>query len=296
MAPSLEETTAPSSISKPPGTEYKCVDEARRLFEVLLADDTLCLPSALKKHAQNVTFYTSTNMRLPPFPCPFKQTENIAILKGLESSIAAAIADVRYGARERKIKVSLEKSARYLMSAYICTVDGMGKLEPGVKARLKGIQHVFERSDADILSDTDLNKAQSIIYRRFSSNLYATKRPDEYFHLHGSLEATTALNMIGLPAYNDEITEYKQAIDHIECKMKEYTCEELEEKNQANRQAGVKAYKREEIAKTEYVSFKSTSNNVLDAGLMSSRAKYSKSLYGASTRLRTEHLQLHSRW
>lgn len=36
--------------------------------------------------------------------------------------------------------------------------------------------------------DTDLLQAQSNLYRRLSANLYETKNPGEYFHLHGSLE------------------------------------------------------------------------------------------------------------
>jgi len=102
--------------------------------------------------------------------------------------------------------------------------------------------------------DTDLKEAQSNIYRRFAANLYGTKRDNEYYHLHGSLEASTALRMIGLPPFNTELVEYREVIDHIEQQMKKFTVEELEEKNQANQQAGTKAYKREDILEADYVT------------------------------------------
>ena len=91
------------------------------------------------------------------------------------------------------------------------------------------------------------------MYRRFAANLYATKRPNEYFHLHGSLEASTALQMIGLPPFNPTLTEYKPVIEHIEERMKTFTAEKLEELNQANLQAGIKAYKRKDVLDTEFV-------------------------------------------
>jgi hypothetical protein len=62
--------------------------------------------------------------------------------------------------------------------------------------------------------------------------------------------------MIGLPAYDPSLTEYRPVIDRIEQQMMKFTVDELEEKNQANLQAGTKAYKREEILETEYVVFR----------------------------------------
>ena len=51
------------------------------------------------------------------------------------------------------------------------------------------------------LKPTDLNQAQSDPYRRMSANLYRTKEKDRFYHIHGSLDATTCLEMIGLPAF-----------------------------------------------------------------------------------------------
>ncbi|TVY59043.1 Succinyl-CoA--L-malate CoA-transferase beta subunit, partial [Lachnellula suecica] len=175
------------------------------------------------------------------FPCPFKETEATVALKSIEACAVAAIADVRYGgggaSQRRRIEVNLERTATFLFSTYIATIAGLGKQNAGVKAKLK---------------NTDLLSAQSILYRRLSANLYETKNPGEYFHIHGSLEAGKTLNMIGLEAHRPDLTEYRQCIDVIESHVKQFTAAELEEMNAREKQAGVTALKWEDFQKTEH--------------------------------------------
>lgn len=45
-----------------------------------------------------------------------------------------------------------------------------------------------------------------------SANLYQTKE-GKYYHIHGSLEATTTLNMIGLPGHQPDLTDYSEIIE-----------------------------------------------------------------------------------
>ena len=101
--------------------------------------------------------------------------------------------------------------------------------------------------------DTDLLKAQAILYRRLSANLYETKNPGEYFHIHGSLEASKTLNMIGLEAYRLDMTDYRQCIDLIEKHVRQYTAAELEVMNAKIKNAGVTALKWEDFRKTSHV-------------------------------------------
>jgi phosphohistidine phosphatase SixA len=103
------------------------------------------------------------------------------------------------------------------------------------------------------MPDTDLLQAQSNLYRRLSANLYETKHPGEYFHLHGSLEATTALNMIGLEGHRPDMTDYHESINLIEGHVKRFTAAELEEMNAEKRQAGVTCMEWEEFRMTDYV-------------------------------------------
>lgn len=102
------------------------------------------------------------------------------------------------------------------------------------------------------LLDTDLLKAQSVLYRRLSANLYETKKPGEYFHLHGSLEATKALNMIGLEGDRPDLTDYHECIKIIEEKVKQYTADQLEEMNWKIKQAGVTCLKWEDFQITQH--------------------------------------------
>jgi hypothetical protein len=86
-----------------------------------------------------------------------------------------------------------------------------------------------------------------------SANLYRTKNEDEFFHIHGSLEATTTLNMIGLDGYRPDLTDYEEIIKVIEGQVQKYTAAELEDMNRERRQAGVTAYKYEDFIKTPHV-------------------------------------------
>jgi len=86
-----------------------------------------------------------------------------------------------------------------------------------------------------------LNRAQSILYRRLSANLYETKNPGEYYHIHGSLEATKTLKMIGLPPFNPAMTDYRTCINTIENAVKKFTSKELDKLNVRHGQAGIPA-------------------------------------------------------
>lgn len=101
--------------------------------------------------------------------------------------------------------------------------------------------------------DTDLLAAQSNGYRRMSANLYRTKNPGEFFHIHGSLEATTTLNMLGLDGHRPDLTDYEEIIKTIEHEVQKYTAAELEDMNRERRQAGVTAFKHEDFVKTPHV-------------------------------------------
>lgn len=88
-----------------------------------------------------------------------------------------------------------------------------------------------------------------------SANLYKTKNPGEFYHIHGSLEATTTLNMIGLDGHRPDLTDYEDIIKVIEGQVQQYSVPELEKMNRERRQAGVPALKYEEFIQTPHVSY-----------------------------------------
>lgn len=72
------------------------------------------------------------------FPSPLREQDAATAIKALEASAAAAIADLRYGKENRKIRVDVDKVSPFLMSAYLTTLDGMGKADSRIKERIPG--------------------------------------------------------------------------------------------------------------------------------------------------------------
>lgn len=47
-------------------------------------------------------------------------------------------------------------------------------------------------------------------------NLYLTKRPGEYYYIHGSLEVTQTLSMLRLELFRPDLSTHQQIVDTIE--------------------------------------------------------------------------------
>lgn len=209
--------------------KYSAVDGAYVSLEKLAQICRDQLPEAFLSNIGNVVFVSQANPGDDVyFPCPLKEQEAAGAIKALEACAAASIADLRYGspAKPHKIVVDIDRIACFLISAYLSTIDGMDKQTPGVK---------------DKIPDTDLNQAQSILYRRLSANLYETSCPGEYYHIHGSLDASTTLSMLGLPTHQPNLTRYQDCIDTIARAVQQFTVGQLESLNALHRQAGVPA-------------------------------------------------------
>ena len=241
-------------------TKYSSVDETRRLLHQIVKlypDDTKALVPQVHKQLRNVCFKATRD--LPYFPIPFKETETASALKAIEGVTAAALATLKDGAptREPVVTVDLEKTTAFLFQTYLATVGGLGKLDPQVKSLLKGTTSSKSCGLMEITcyapTDTDLLQAQSDRYRRMSANLYETKRRGEYYHIHGSLEASTTFRMIGLEPFRPDLKTHEDIVNTIETAVQRFTREELEVLNARNRQAGVPALKHSDFLKTPHV-------------------------------------------
>ena len=116
---------------------YSPLAEAQRIFDYLCKNgDQLGLPVGIQNLRDNVKFVSDYNRVY--FPIPFKEMETAAALKALEGSIAGLLADLRFGKQERAISVDLESVTNFLFQGYLATIDGMGKLDPAAKSKLKG--------------------------------------------------------------------------------------------------------------------------------------------------------------
>ncbi|KAF7560223.1 hypothetical protein G7046_g3931 [Stylonectria norvegica] len=217
--------------------EYSSMREASAIFDYLSSVlGPVSLPPGVNENKNLVSF--TAHRDKPYFPIPFKETETAAALKAIEGSVASLLAGTKgLACAKNKVNVNLDKATAFLFQAYLAKVGGYGKLDKEVKALLK---------------DTDLLQAQSIPYRRMSANLYKTKEPGQYYHIHGSLEASTTLQMIGLEPFRPDLTTHEQIVDVIEPAVQNFTVEELETMNAKHRQAGVKAYTHEDFLKTPH--------------------------------------------
>ena len=117
---------------------YSPIREAGRIFSLLCdQSERFSLPLQVVENRDKVSFYSSHDQIY--YPIPFKETETLAALKGIEGAVAAALADLRHGTSSRDIKISLEKATVFGCQAYMAKLDGLSKLDPAVKARLKGM-------------------------------------------------------------------------------------------------------------------------------------------------------------
>ncbi|KAI2630995.1 CoA-transferase family III [Hypoxylon sp. NC1633] len=217
---------------------FSVSEGAKDVLKQLCKSTKTELPSQFLQYVNSVMFSTySHSGDSVCFPCPLREQETVGALKALEGCAAAAIADIRGTKRERLISVSLERVTSFLMSAYITNIDGLDKCNPRIKERIP---------------DTDLNQAQSNLYRRLSAGLYETRNRGEYYHIHGSLEATTTLQMIGLPPFIPDLTDYRGCIDTIEAAVRRFSGVELEALNRIYRQAGAPVLTNEKYKKTTH--------------------------------------------
>jgi hypothetical protein len=74
-----------------------------------------------------------------------------------------SITDFRYG-KKKRTEVNIEQTASFLFSTYIVTIGGLWKLDPAVKAQLKVRYCRSELIHLLTFLDTDLHRAQSILY------------------------------------------------------------------------------------------------------------------------------------
>lgn len=81
--------------------------------------------------------------------------------------------------------------------------------------------------------------------------MYKTKE-GRYYHIHGSLDASKTLEMIGLEPYRNDLKGYHECIDAIEGAVKRFTVDELEKKNADNKQAGAEVFTFEEFQNTPH--------------------------------------------
>jgi hypothetical protein len=118
---------------------YSVVDGAYTALDSLLLSVHGQLPDEIIYYVKNVLFSSPSPYGAAlHFPCPLREQEATAAIRALEVCVVAAIADLRYGVKSRHISVDMEKIACFLMSAYLTTIDGLGKGDIRVREKIPG--------------------------------------------------------------------------------------------------------------------------------------------------------------
>lgn len=241
--PSVAGMGRPSSTT---ATPYNTIVESRNVFFTLLADPKLCLPRAIAAQAPNVHIHGVAEE--PAIPSPWRESEAVTAIKALEASVALAIGQLRFpfDGGVPSASIDTDHATISLFLSYRSTVNGFGK---------------WDKRSQPFLKLTDIHQAQSNLYRRLSANMYQTKREGQYYHTHGSLDATPILNALGLPGFLTESQDermrsleedYEGICALIQERTQRYSVEELDELTVRLRQAGAVVLRDEEFYRTEH--------------------------------------------
>ncbi|KAL4778859.1 CoA-transferase family III domain-containing protein [Aspergillus varians] len=193
-------------------------ESARILAEHLLNSKDITLPESFKEAAKKVKFIGDDQ---PFIPTPLKITESSAALNALVAVAASAVSKDRYGIDYQDITVNTDVASLFLMSIILPTVNGSPAIQhPPIVAEL-------DRGDP-------YEMAKPI--HRQCTNVYRTK-DGRWFHLHGSMNATATMSMIGVP--EQDVTHQEAQKIYIE-KVAQWDAAEIDRvANDEYRQAGV---------------------------------------------------------
>jgi len=79
--------------------------------------------------------------------------------------------------------------------------------------------------------------------------IYETKDAGRYDRIHGSLEASTNLRMLGLEPFRPDLIDHKDMVETIESAVEKFTIQELEELNARLKQVRAKALEYDNFVK-----------------------------------------------
>jgi len=132
-------------VVAPPTAPYSVTRGALEALRALITASQYHLPVEFLEQVGYIAFASALpGSDMVHFPSPLREQDTMLAIKALEACAAAAIADLRYGEsvseseEGRQITVDVDKTSCFLMSAYLTTVDGMGKQDSRVKAKIPG--------------------------------------------------------------------------------------------------------------------------------------------------------------
>lgn len=215
--------------------DYTIQKEASRIFhDILLKDTRLGLPPNVIEAASRTIIDTVKPIPKPFLPAPTKASETSTALWALLATYGNAIAAQRFGV-EQSVTVNSDMATLFIFAFILIKFGDKDITDPEIAPKYQKY---------------DLHQ-QNHPWRRLCTNVYPTK-DGRWFHLHGSLNATTSLNMLGFPSFDEEKDEMKIIKRYCD-KIKEYDAKWLDmEANEHWRQAGCIALKKEEYLESDH--------------------------------------------
>ncbi|KEF63683.1 uncharacterized protein A1O9_01661 [Exophiala aquamarina CBS 119918] len=212
--------------------------EAKRiLVECLVGNESLAMPQVVVEGAPYVTFTPEINSFMPT---PMKMTESVSAIWACIGLFAAAILQRRYDIQPSlEIAVDVQAATLMLSSLVLFEIEGKGIADEEVSARAAHL-------DKGRIGET---------YRALATNIYKTA-DERWFQLHGSLDTTPMLEMLGLPQHQPALNGplNRDAIKDIyKTTIARWDSQSLEtEVNERWRQPGVTCLTKEEYAATTH--------------------------------------------
>ncbi|ODQ78902.1 hypothetical protein BABINDRAFT_162566 [Babjeviella inositovora NRRL Y-12698] len=174
---------------------YTITAEATRIFNSLVNDPRLDVPEIVKCAARHVTI--QARHEVPFLPTPLKMTESSTALWAYLSAWSLAIMNARYGLDEETAVVDAEQATLYLFSFALVRFNGVPIQDK--RFALRATQY-------------DTGKYNEP-YRALATNIYPT-RDGKFCLLHGGLNATRILRMVGMPDSQPELTREEAIAAH----------------------------------------------------------------------------------
>ena len=173
---------------------YTLGKEAERIFHTFINDEGLNIPDQVKALADRIKF--GGDETEPFYPVPYKCAESQAGVLGCIGLFALAIAKERYGLEQQ------------------CEIDVAQTL-------LNGLGALFVRHEGAWLSGSpkmmgavqrwDHGRTREL-YRQLATNIYKTK-DGRWYSLHGNMNPTPLLEMLGVPQHNEKELSWSQILD-----------------------------------------------------------------------------------
>ncbi|ODM19544.1 hypothetical protein SI65_04528 [Aspergillus cristatus] len=211
-------------------------EDARRVFELL----ALGTPGFTKdKAAWNTVQFEGRPD--PMIPGPIKAPVVAAALHGMAGLVANELLELRDGkpVTENNVKVDTDHAGIWLGSVFTTYINGSDLMALGAS---KKMDNLFEQ-------DFDHGFGKGISSR--ATAIYQTKDPRIWYQLHGSLDANTALRIMGIDP--DVTFDTPQGYyDYIQEHVRQWSPDELEMHNVRHGLCGSICYSPEGWRKTEF--------------------------------------------